>query len=183
MQSNATDCNHPTRLANSLSRLVLLSLALSLPVAASSTLQDKSPFLPPGHNKPKVAPPPPVKTNGPLSREIEFRGVVELEGTYRFSLFNKSDQKGYWIKQGSSKKGISVSNFDLENMSITIAQNGRSERLTLMESTDIPLPVVASAPPKKSKTNQALPSGIQVTNSGKATKGTVPRRRVILPKK
>jgi len=170
--------------------MALVSLALVLPLTASSTLESKSPFLPPDHNKKTVVAPKPVQQNGPISREIEFRGVVELNGNYQFSLFNKTDQKGYWIKQGDSKEGISVSSFDLSSMSVTISQNGRSERLTLMESTDSPLPVAVSAPPTKQPTvknnkQPQLPPGLQnaANTNNRSTKRTIPRRRVILPKK
>ena len=164
----------------------IVSVAFTLPLTAS-TLETKSPFLPPGHNKPKAQAPVPVRTNGPIARQIEFRGVVQMNETYRLSLFDKSEQKGYWIKVGENKGGINVTAFDPKSMAITLNQNGRSERLNLLESTDAPMPVkISSAPALNSAIVPNLPPGVQkntgVNNTSK-NKRTIPRRRVILPKK
>jgi len=166
-------------------RLTLCAFtALTTLTAASSKLESNSPFLPAGHNAMKVAPPPAPVVNGPLSRELEFRGIVQMNGIYEFSLFNKKLNRGYWIAENGSESGISVRNFDLSGMRITVTQNGRSEQLTLMTATDSPLPVAISMPTKPA----ALPPGLNIpglkTNSPKPSASRViPRRRVILPKK
>jgi len=162
--------------------LACLTLGISL-AAASSKLESNSPFLPAGYNTPKPVKPPPV-VNGPLSRELEFRGIVQMNGIYEFSLFNKKLNRGYWIAENGSESGISVRNFDLSGMRITVTQNGRSEQLTLMTATDSPLPVAISMPTKPA----ALPPGLNIpglkTNSPKPSASRViPRRRVILPNK
>ncbi len=162
--------------------LACLTLGISL-AAASSKLESNSPFLPAGYNTPKPVKPPPV-VNGPLSRELEFRGIVQMNGIYEFSLFNKKLNRGYWIAENGSESGISVRNFDLSGMRITVSQNGRSEQLTLMTATDSPLPVAISMPTKPA----ALPPGLNIpglkTNSPKPSASRViPRRRVILPNK
>ena len=162
--------------------LACLTLGISL-AAASSKLESNSPFLPAGYNTPKPVKPPPV-VNGPLSRELEFRGIVQMNGIYEFSLFNKKLNRGYWIAENGAESGISVRNFDLSGMRITVSQNGRSEQLTLMTATDSPLPVAISMPTKPA----ALPPGLNIpglkTNSPKPSASRViPRRRVILPKK
>lgn len=164
---------------------ILLPLMLCASLSASSTLENKNPFLPPGHNKPVVQAPPPVQTNGPLSRELELRGVVEIDGVYKLSMFNKNEQKGYWIKVGEKKEGIYITAFDLDNMAVTVNQNGRSERLSLMESTDAPMPVVMSTTPTPQAANPAkLPPGLEnATNTNNTPRRVIPRRRVILPKK
>ena len=162
--------------------LACLTLGISL-AAASSKLESNSPFLPAGYNTPKPVKPPPV-VNGPLSRELEFRGIVQMNGIYEFSLFNKKLNRGYWIAENGSESGISVRNFDLSGMRITVTQNGRSEQLTLMTATDSPLPVAISMPTKPA----ALAPGLNIpglkTNSPKPSASRViPRRRVILPNK
>ena len=162
--------------------LACLTLGISL-AAASSKLESNSPFLPAGYYTPKPVKPPPV-VNGPLSRELEFRGIVQMNGIYEFSLFNKKLNRGYWIAENGSESGISVRNFDLSGMRITVTQNGRSEQLTLMTATDSPLPVAISMPTKPA----ALPPGLNIpglkTNSPKPSASRViPRRRVILPNK
>ncbi len=107
-----------------------------------------------------------------------------MNGIYEFSLFNKKLNRGYWIAENASESGISVRNFDLSGMRITVTQNGRSEQLTLMTATDSPLPVAISMPTKPA----ALPPGLNIpglkTNSPKPSASRViPRRRVILPNK
>ncbi len=164
----------------------------TLTSAQTTTLKEKSPFLPPDHN---VAPPPPkpVQTvNGPISREVEFRGVIQMGGVYQFSIFNKKEQRGYWIRENETQEGIGVRSFDPDSMSITIEQDGRSERLTLMTSTDSPLPVATSTATTSSTTaspavpKPVLPPGIEnlTQNNQEAPRPRViPRRRVILPRK
>lgn len=163
-----------------------LILAIVMPLSAANTLEEKSPFLPPDHNKKEVKAPEPVKTNGPLAREIEFRGVAQFGNVYQFSVFDKTANKSHWIKMGSSKEGIKVTNFDPDNMSVTLNKNGRTEKLSLMESSDKPMPVAVSAPPAASKaknkiTTPGLPGASK--NNSNQKKNTVVRRRVILPKK
>ena len=155
--------------------------------AGESKLETHSPFLPPGYNTKKPEPPKPVqKVNGPLSRELEFRGVVQLNGVYEFSLFQKSENRGYWIPENGSENGISVRDFNLDTMSITVTLNGRAEQLTLMTATDSPLPVVTS-PAAKAASQPNVPNIPGLTNSANkrptATKRVIPRRRVILPRK
>jgi hypothetical protein len=155
--------------------------------AATSKLESNSPFLPPGYNTKKPQPPKPVrKTNGPLIRELEFRGIVQMNGIYEFSLFHKSENRGYWIPENGSENGISVRNFDLDGMSITVTLNGRTEQLTLMTPTDSPLPVATSpaAKPNKATSRQPNIPGLNATKKPSSTANRViPRRRVILPKK
>jgi len=170
----------------SLIALASLTLVASL-AAASSKLESNSPFLPPGHNTMKVVPetPPPV-VNGPLSRELEFRGIVQMNGVYEFSLFNKKLNRGYWIAENGAESGISVRNFDLSRMRITVSQNGRSEQLTLMTATDSPLPVAIAVPPTSTNsTPTRVSSRPKFSKFGPNSEknAAIPRRRVILPKK
>ena len=154
--------------------------------AGDSQLESNSPFLPQGYSTMKIEPPkPPPQVNGPLSRELEFRGIVQMNGVYEFSLFNKKLNRGYWIAENGAESGISVRNFDLASMRITVTQNGRTEQLTLLTATDSPLPVAASAPPMPTNLPQPvnIPGlDINTPNIPSASR-VIPRRRVILPKK
>ena len=177
---------HPTKaIKPSLIALACLALSVSLS-AADSKLESNSPFLPPGYNTKKPEPPKPApKANGPLSREIEFRGIVQMNGIYEFSLFNKKENRGYWIAENGAENGISVRNFDLDAMRITVTLNGRTEQLTLMTATDSPLPVAISTTAKPTKRPQQpnIP-GLNTNKTKKpSTSRVIPRRRVILPKK
>ncbi|HBR94832.1 MAG TPA: hypothetical protein DEA90_11780 [Opitutae bacterium] len=171
--------------------LLTLSLALTLAISShAESLESSNPFLPPGYGEKKPEPPKPVvQANGPISREIEFRGVVKLNQHYQFSVFNKSEQKGYWIQENQADGGISVRGYDADSRTLTVNMNGRSERLTLMSVSDAPLPVVSSvSQPNTKATPPTLPPTIRNAstsnnNSGESRRRVIPRRRVILPKK
>lgn len=173
-------------------RVSLLAVFLCLLSGASAnSLETKNPFLPIGWNKKEEKPPPPpvITTNGSVSREIEFRGVVHLNGTYQFGVFNKSKQKGYWLRENQTKDGISIRGYDKDSRSITLTFNGRSERLSMMEESNAPLPVATSTTPVPNNnanvTPPSLPNGLQNAgqNANQRNKRVIPRRRVILPKK
>ena len=167
---------------------VLLS---SVSILSAETLESSNPFLPPGYSDKKEAPKPVVQSNGPISREIEFRGLAEMDGQYQFSLFNRRDQKSYWLKENeAAAQGISVSNYDSDSQSLTVNMSGRSERLTLMTASSTPLAVVTSVSQPVNTNGNAKkpaftpgPQNITKANNGNNTNRVVPRRRVILPKK
>ncbi len=172
-----------TMIKTSLIAMACLTLSASL-CAAASKLETNSPFLPPGYNTKKAAPPKPApKANGPLSREIEFHGIFQMNGIYEFSLFNKKENRSYWIEENGAENGLSVRNFNLDAMSITVTLNGQTEQLTLMTPTDSPLPVATSTSAAK-RPNQPNIPGLKTTRKPSTSKSRViPRRRVILPKK
>ena len=157
----------------------------SLYADASSKLESNSPFLPTGYSKLKSVRPNPVpQSNSPLARDLEFRGVVQLDGVYQISLFKKSENRGYWISENGSESGISVSNFDADSMSVIVTADGRSEQLSLVSASENPLPVVATSPSVQKP--QTMPSNIQLPSNVEnkpPTRRTIPRRRVILPPK
>lgn len=177
----------------SLLQILIFAFAFSLPLSGE-TLESSNPFLPAGYGEEKEVAPPPVvvPTNGPISREIEFRGLAKLEGVYQFSVFNKSEQKSYWLTENeAAAQGLTVRSYDPESRSITVAMNGRSERLTLKSASDSPLPVVSSMPQpnRPDVTPPNLPPGLtnnanaNRNNNGDNRRRVIPRRRVILPKK
>lgn len=164
---------------------MVLSLLLFAQISSANNLQEKNPFLPPGYGVKKVEPPKPVvQTNGPLARELEFRGIVRFDGEKQFSVFNKSENKGYWLKENEMDAGIKVSGYDANSRSITVVKNGRTEKLSLMSASEAPVPVASSVTmPKTNNPKQPNVPGIKPNNTQNANKNVVPRRRVILPKK
>ncbi|ADE54662.1 hypothetical protein [Coraliomargarita akajimensis] len=152
-------------------------------------LKENSPFLPEGHGK-KTEPAKPVVTNGPVAKQLEFRGLMKLGGQYSFSLFDKRSNKGYWLKQGKSEDGIRIDSYDSKGMSVMVNFNGRSERLTLISASDAPMNVTVNRPSSKPTASNAnkkpvIPPGLNTQNNsnGSTNKRVIPRRRVILPKK
>ena len=167
------------------------ALLAGVSILSAETLENSNPFLPPGYGEKKEAPKPVVQSNGPISREIEFRGLVKMKGQYQFSLFNKRDQKSYWLKENeAAAQGISVRNYDSGSQSLTVSMSGRTERVTLISASSSPLPVVASVSPPVNTNGNAnkpafIPASQNITkeHNDNNIKRAVPRRRVILPKK
>lgn len=155
--------------------------------AAPSKLESDSPFLPPGYSTAKPPPRLTQKPNSPLARELEFRGVVLLDGIYHFSLFKKSENKGYWISENDSQDGMEISDFDVNSMEITVTVNGRSEQLTIIAASEYPLPVVAKPQqlPMPVVRPATMPVDIKQLQSAASKnpprRRTIPRRRVIVP--
>lgn len=168
--------------------LCITGMALVCTAHASQDLKENSPFLPPGYNTTEAAPPPPPQVNGPIAKQLEFKGLINLAGTYRFSIFNKQNQRSYWLTQGQDQDGIGISSFNADTQSVVVSMNGRTEQLSLMSASDSPLPVKTSMPvskPGKSTTTKQpniLPPGLP-TNNGNSRRQVPQRRRVILPKK
>lgn len=159
------------------------TLLCSVSALSAETLQSSNPFLPPGYGeKEEEPPPPPPQVNGRISRELEFRGIVQLNGVLEYSLFHKLDQKGYWLELNQSKNGIQVRGFDRNSKTLTVSMNGRTEKLNLMSPNETPLPVATSINPAGNNTKQ--PPSLRNSdnnNDGDNRRRVVPRRRVILP--
>ena len=172
-------------------RSFAFALLSGVSMLSAESLKSSNPFLPPGYGEKEEATKPVVQSNGPISREIEFRGLVKMDGQYQFSLFNRRDQKSYWLKENeAAAQGISVSNYDSASQSLTISMSGRIERITLIKASSSSLPVVASVSPQVNTNSNAKQPGLPPVlqniikpNNNNGSKTTVPRRRVILPKK
>jgi hypothetical protein len=165
-------------------------LALAVPAlllsgaTAAESLSSKSPFLPPGYNQQGPAEPAqPQAPPGVIAREIEFRGVVKFGPEYQFSLFDKRDQKSYWIRMNETRGGITVRSYDPSELTVAVSKSGRTERIGLLEATENPLPVPAAqaAPAASQQISGAPAPEPRTTIQSKAPR--VPRRRVILPQR
>lgn len=153
--------------------------------AATSRLESNSPFLPSGYGKLKSSPPTSAQQPvGSIARELEFRGIVQFDGVYHFSLYQKSENKGYWIPENTSENGIEVQNFNADSMQIWVTFNGRTEQLSLMAASENPIPVTSRSSPAQNIKAPPLPPNIQPQNNAKKdqpVRRTIPRRRVIIP--
>ncbi|MGB0343936.1 MAG: hypothetical protein ACPGGJ_00950 [Coraliomargarita sp.] len=167
--------------------LAALCLALApLTLPAQKTLQDDSPFLPPGYGISKTPPPPQVAPQGQIARSLELRGLMRIGANYTLSFFDKQTQKSFWIEENKSHPdGYRVGRYNPDNLSIPVTKNGRTEQITLISSSNTPSPVNASvnlgsSPRAPAKPTIALP---KPNNQTKKNVRSIPRRRVILPKK
>ena len=164
---------------------LIVAVFISNPLTGSNLeLPKNSPFLPHDYGVKKVTPrPQPAGGNGLISRQIEFRGIIQLGGSYRFSLFNKKENKGYWVTENEGSNGIKAMNYNPQSMSLTLSMNGTVEQLILISANESPLPVAVSAPISKEasprRPTTLTPPKPQIVNKSVV----VPRRRVILPNK
>lgn len=166
----------------------LLLVSASFPLAA--TIEKQSPFLPPDYGV-VVAKPLAPAPSGIIARELELRGVIQIRGTFQFSVFSKKENLGYWIAENESANGISIRDFDAGDLSATVTKNGRSERLSLVTANERPLPIKNTGPVVSRGSSgrpsvpvpAPLPALLQNQNNSTSTPGSVVRRRVILPKK
>lgn len=159
-------------------------------LGAESNLVTSSPFLPPGWGKTApVEDKTPVVQSGPLSRELEFRGIFEMNGVTKFGVFDKKDQKGRWIPLNGGGDQFTVVRYNNKTQSIMVKSNGRIEELFLKEADDKPLPVVGAISPNikvpvpgGANNNRRIPppppAALTNRNNNNNTT-TVPRRRVI----
>lgn len=162
------------RLCAVFTMLMLLNLVADGQEAASGapTLITKSPFLPPGFQPPgqpgrPVEPPPKQAT-------YEFRGVYELGGTYYFNLYNKSENKGSWIAGlDGGNESLEIVDFDPEGNELVINVAGEELNLSLIQTSDKPMPVAGAKPTTTGRTVR------QATTS--SNRNTPVRRRVIRP--
>ncbi len=174
------------RKAAALAALCLVLAPLTLP--AQKTLQEDSPFLPPGYGANKTPPPPPpqVAPQGQIARNLELRGLMRIGVNYTLSFFDKQTQKSFWIEENKSHPdGYRVGLYNADNLSIPVTKNGRTEQITLISSSNTSSPVnssvnLGSSLPAPAKPPIAPP---KPNNQTKKNVRSIPRRRVILPKK
>ncbi|WOO43682.1 hypothetical protein [Rubellicoccus peritrichatus] len=181
-------------LSKSVSRGVLLLAALStctlFGAPGESNLITNSPFLPPGWGKkePVKEEPPPVVAKGPLSRELEFRGIFEMNGVTKFSVFDKAEQKGHWVPLNGGDSKYTIVRYNEPKKSIMVKSAGRLEEIFLLAADDKPMPVVGAA--ATNAANRATPRGnpnippppnatVNQRNTTNRSGTTVPRRRII----
>jgi len=175
-----------TRTKKKMMRFILLFSALCLffqKEIIAGSLVNKNPFLPTDYkNENNSDTQPPPQPDGAISKLVEFRGLMTFGNVTQFSLYNKRENKRYWVSENQSEGGISIGRYDERSKAITVSMNGRTERLTLMSTTNTPLPVVASY--NQPAAQKVMPS-TQNNKSGQkeVVRNVIPRRRsVILPK-
>ena len=154
-------------------------------LAQQKTLQNDSPFLPPGYSKNQAPPPPPNnQPPGQLARTLQLRGVMRMHGTYSLSFFDKKTNKSFWIQASAGNAdGYRVGRYDPNTMSIEVTVGRSTERVTLISSSNKPQTVNASINVAKTTPAFTPQAAKPPANDAKKTARSIPRRRVILPNK
>lgn len=146
-----------------------------------------NPFERPGSRQAKPppvirpAPPPPAPKS--INPNLELRGIFKFRDEWHFSLFDRSRNKGAWLKIGES--------FDDGKVEIEAFNPGTDElklkggiSLTLKKASNTVLPVPSGQPAKKSSQSPKVAAPIRATNSsGNRPRAITIPPRVPLPKR
>ena len=170
--------------------LVCLFLSSSLVAQQNRDLAEDSPFLPPDFKiqiqkemEEKAKPPPaPPKPPPLIEKNLEFKGCMRLRNVWRFSIFDKRSGKSSWVRfNEKSDAGFTVIEFNVEDKSIVIEENGHKETLTIKSPSgkSVPIAHLKAAPKPTPKPNQAKPS--QPAGKKPTPKAPIPRRRIVTP--
>ncbi len=114
------------------------------------SLADANPFLAPGQKRPtppavvKPAPPPPKPI--PRNPNLEFRGYYKFEGEWKFAIFDKAKNQGFWLKKDelSDDGSTEIESFDDESEKIVL-KGGISLKLKESEGRTLPIAGMQSA--------------------------------------
>jgi hypothetical protein len=103
-----------------------------------STLTERSPFAPPGAGK--------AAQEEAAPAQLEFRGIATDESGTIFSVFDLSQNRGYWVRQGEAG-AVTVKNFNPDEGQIEVEQGGRALVLKLKRSVTATAAVAPVAAP------------------------------------
>ena len=138
-------------------------------------LKAQNPFLRPGPDKP---PPPPPKAYVPIPKpkpqntNLELRGYFKMKDEWFFSIFDKTTNKGMWLKAGESVGGQQV-NIESFNQETEVVKLENGVTLSLKKPDNKVLQVPSGIPVKK-PTSKPVPKRPTLvipprTNPGKTT--------------
>jgi hypothetical protein len=94
--------------------------------AGTESLVSNSPFLP----QSAVTQP---TSNGVLDN-FELRGVASFGGTPTFSIYDTTNNRGYWIPLSGTEAGVRVASYDAATEAVVIEGSSGSRRLFLKEA-------------------------------------------------
>lgn len=158
-----------------LHRLALFCCWAACSWALDLSLVNNSPFLPPGFQPPggataTAAPP-------PQAAQLEYRGVYELGGQLHFNVFDKRTARGTWMRTGEENEGARVVDYDLDEDVVVVEYNGARMRLSLIETSTTPIPVMGAP------TSQPAQAALQQPGQqDQQVRTSIPvRRRIIRP--
>ena len=166
--------------------------AVPLSAQQNRDLAEDSPFLPPNFKaqlqkkleEEKKPPPPPPKPPPLIEKNLEFKGCMRLRNVWRFCIFDKRSGKSSWVKlNNKSDAGFTVIEFDVENKTVVIEENGHKESISLKIPSGNPVPIahLKAAPKPTPKPTQKKPA--QTASAKKPTPGApIPRRRIVTPR-
>jgi len=134
------------------------------PLSDQPSLTQRSPFLPPGFNPETKTPEKPRQTRSQANKALEFRGVYQLLGDYRFLVKESSAAFGNWVKLNDPKAVFVVTQYDPSSQTVTVEHEGVTHEISLieLEGNPAPIPVNGQPPAATHQGNTAANQGQQV---------------------
>ena len=171
-----------------ITKWLFVAVLLASAITSSANQSSINPFERGGPKRPRpapiVRPAPPPPAPKTINAIIEFRGLFKYQDEWHFSLFNKSTNKGAWIKKGESFDGGKVEVEDFNPESEVLNLKG-GVTLNLIKSNNKILPVPSGLPVKKptTKPRPVIPNRNPVISGNRPRTITVPPRVNLPPKK
>lgn len=75
----------------------------------------------------------------------ELRGLVEVDGRYSFSIYDRQNGASFWLSADASKYGIRILDYDAHSRSIEVDIAGTVGYLSLAESEELVIIVLTDA--------------------------------------
>lgn len=160
-------------------------LLVGIQYLSANDLVQHSPFLPPGWGVKKEAPPapPPMVAPPVVANQLEFKGVLDLGGVTRFSVFDKRTGKSQWLELNQMHGDMQVVRYDERKNSIMVRSGGRTEEIAMKKADGKSMPIAGAVAPSVTRptAGQYTPQ-MQPGNANQRRPGpVVPRRRIIRP--
>ena len=136
---------------------LVCQIVLCLGLAGQSA---PNPFLRPGAKKPapppvvRQAPPPPAPI--PRNPNLEFRGYFKYENTWNFAIYDKSKNRGVWLKKGESFDDGKIEIIDFDPQLHEVRLKG-GMRLVLKDSEKTVLSVPSAQPVPNKRSSAPAP--------------------------
>lgn len=166
---------------NCLARLLLSMLCTVLYATPNSSLLNRSPFLPPQTSiKAPQANPEPSKSRFP---EVQFVGFSGTAPNWSFALFFNPQNQVKWLSLGAEFAEVKVVKFDANVPSLTVEHAKQTKDIKLAQSAPASTPNPSLRRARQPNHNQATAITHPGQSTPKARSTTIPRRRIILPKK
>ncbi|MEM9025916.1 MAG: hypothetical protein AAGB06_03170 [Verrucomicrobiota bacterium] len=167
-------------------KIALACIAVTCGAAVSASdldsLLSRSPFLPAGYNDGR-------EDNKPEEKKREqpqnwtLRGWTSFGDVTRVSLYDKSENKGYWIGLNDPKAPVRILNLDKDSRKVIVSIDGRSTTIELEKSTFASTSEAPAARPA-ARPKPAEPNANANQGDNRETqRRIIPRRRVIVPRR
>ncbi|MFP4281353.1 MAG: hypothetical protein ACLFU2_01880 [Opitutales bacterium] len=152
---------------------------LLAPVLVFGSLEDRSPFLPPGYGTPQAPPPSAVPAATMAVGNLRFKGVFAVNGELRFNIFDQGTGRGQWVRLAEVVDGAyHVAAYDEATRTVQLSLNGTVSRLEMAKPSDAPVAVASLNPPVPPSPPRIQPSN---TPSRPEANRPVVRRRTVVP--